>query len=106
MATYIYACQNKTHPRKEVQHSMKADPVILCGVCKRPMFRVPQPFRFGFNATEILVDYLDHNYRIMRAHPKDYRRRMFSPDLVKRPVSPIPGTLSDYRKAKSNANQK
>ena len=103
---YIYACKNKAHPRKEVRHSMKEEPVILCDVCKKPMHRVPQPFRLGFNATEILVDWLDNNYRIMRGHPKDWRRRLFSPDLVKRPVSPIPGTLSEYRKAKPNANQK
>jgi hypothetical protein len=103
--TYVYACQNKSHPRVEVRHSMKEDPIIKCSVCHKPMHRVPQVFRLGFNAQEILIDWLDNNYRIMRAHPKDYRRWLVSPYRVKRPVSPIPNTLSDHRKAKPNANK-
>jgi hypothetical protein len=83
---------------------MNENPVIKCDVCGRTMHRIPQVFRLGFNATEVLLEYMDHNYRIMRKHPKDYRRRMFSPDLVKRPGKPIPGTQSDYRKAKDNGN--
>ena len=106
MATYVYACKNKDHPRKEVQHPMKESPAVKCAVCKKPMHKVMQPFRLGFNATEVLLDWMDNNYRIMRGYPKDWRRRLFSPDLVKRPLSPIPGTQSDYRKVKPNAKQK
>jgi|SRR3990167_4168735 len=101
MAVYVYACPIRTHPRREVVHSMKEDPTIKCK-CGRIMKRVPQPFRFGIEAQSILIDWMCHNEKILRATHD--RSKLFSPNLVKRPDKPIPGTQFNTRKAKPNAS--
>lgn len=86
MRIYVYGCANHEHPRVEVSHKMDENPDIYCRVCNSRMHRVPQlPAAIGFNSQEILVSWMEENYRRHRAG-----RPKFSPDLVKRPDKPIP----------------
>jgi putative FmdB family regulatory protein len=85
MATYVYRCKN--NHRREVVHKMSENPVVKCKECGAVMRRVPQKFRFAFDAQEILIDWMDENYRRYRT-----KRRRFSPDEPKRPGKPIPLT--------------
>lgn len=97
MPSYIYACkENKKHPRKEVTHGMKEDPVIICDECGSKMSRVPQSFRFYMSPFEILADWSDENWRRHKARKKrGSRTPRFSPDKINRPV-PLGG--KDFEK--------
>lgn len=66
MPVYVYACKDKTHPRMQFEHGIREDPVILCLKCKQRMHRVPQPFRFGMSATDVLYEHMDKKYREWR----------------------------------------
>lgn len=91
MPTYIYACMEREHPRKEVIHKMAENPVISCEVCGMEMYRVIQrPASIAFNAEQVLTEWMDENYRRYRT-----KRERFSPDQCKRPGKPIPGTQSN-----------
>jgi len=99
---YVYACKIKSHPRKEVEHSVKVDPVIQCEACGRTMYRVIQhPLAINFSAPlEILTDWMTTNY---------WRRRqglpLFSPNDANRPDKPLPGKLVNRpMRGKRNGN--
>jgi hypothetical protein len=67
--TYVYGCpKDKTHPRREVQHAMGANPTVKCERCRATMRRIPQPFRFGIlgKADRMVVNWLDHNFERKR----------------------------------------
>jgi hypothetical protein len=101
MADYVYGCENKDHPRKPISHSMKVDPVILCEVCGKRMYRIPQPLgRFYMKPEEVLVAWMDDNYRRMRG-----KRKLRSPDLCIRPDKPIPQRDYAYRKRQKHVKQ-
>lgn len=85
MPTYVYRCPSDH--RKEVTHSIKEDPKVICEKCGSVMRRVPQSFRFYMNPQGILIDWMDENYRRYRT-----KRRRFSPDEPKRPGKPLPAT--------------
>jgi hypothetical protein len=88
MPEYVYGCEDKTHPRSVVIHKMFDNPVIPCSLCGTPMHRIPQPLLgIGYNATEVLVDWMEDNYKRKRAG-----RALNSPEKVQRPGKPIPGT--------------
>lgn len=42
MPRYVYGCDDKTHQRVEVVHSIAERPLVACPVCHQPMHRVPQ----------------------------------------------------------------
>lgn len=65
--TYVYACDNKDHPRWIVKHSMLSQPFVFCAMCNNQMHRVPQPFRFYQHPGILLMDKLDAQYRAYRA---------------------------------------
>ncbi len=71
---YVYACDNPTHPRIVVEHSMKENPEIPCNECDRPMHRVPQLFTWGHNPTQVLLEKMDERFRITKIK-NDIRRR-------------------------------
>jgi hypothetical protein len=77
---------------------MKDNPVIKCAVCKGVLHRIPQPFRFSFNPESIIVDWMDHNYRLFRGDKPGHKKERFSPDHVMRPGKPIPGRQFQSRK--------
>lgn len=73
MAQYVYACKNKEHPRVTVVHSMGANPTILCDVCKKPMHRVPQGFRFYMNPISTIREWSEQNWsRKLRGEKRQY----------------------------------
>lgn len=59
MATYIYACPDKQHPRNKVIHRPGDYIVIFCSACGKKMSRVPQLFRWGKKPLEVLYDRLE-----------------------------------------------
>jgi hypothetical protein len=72
MAVYEYGCPEKSHPRITVNHGMKENPEIRCPICKKNMFRIPQPFRFYLNPLEILRDWSEANWsRKKRGEPRE-----------------------------------
>ena len=85
MPLYIYGCDNKEHPRKEVVHGMNENPDIRCDVCGGKMHRIPSGGRFYINPESIIVDYLDENYRRYRARKKGRHVDKFSPERINRP---------------------
>lgn len=66
MPTYVYACPDPSHSRKEVIHSIDTDPVVECETCKAAMRRVPQPFRWYMDPAGVLLDHMDDKYRQWR----------------------------------------
>jgi len=64
MPVYVYRCANGHE--KEVTHSMKQDPSIICKVCGDVMKRKPQAFRWYMNPTDVLLDHMDDKYREWR----------------------------------------
>jgi putative FmdB family regulatory protein len=54
MAKYVYRCEEGHE--KEVVHSMKDDPEIVCDKCSGEMKRVPQSIIFGFKASDTLIE--------------------------------------------------
>lgn len=86
MPTYVYTCPTHTELRTEVAHGMKEDPVIECSVCGGVMHRVPQvPLAIGYNAQDILFDWLDERYRRFRARKAGKHAPDFSPNAVNKP---------------------
>ena len=62
MPVYVYGCSNKEHPTVEKTHGMQEEVIILCKVCGEQMHRIPQPFRWGFDAKMVLLDKIDREY--------------------------------------------
>lgn len=90
MARYDYKCKDCKTIR-EVIHPMAEDPVVICTVCGGTMRRKPTaPKAIALNATDVLVSWMDENYRRYRARKQGFNAPPFSPDLVKRPEG-IPG---------------
>ena len=98
--TYVYGCDDREHPRKEIVHKMGENPVVLCDECGKKMHRIPQAHRFYMQPEEVLVDWMDDNYRRWRK-----KKPLRSPDRVKRPGKPIPQRDYEFRKRKPNAHQ-
>ena len=97
MPDYVHGCpQNREHPRQEIVHGMKEDPIITCTVCKSVMQRIPQPFRFALSAFEILGDWSKENLRRYKLRKRGYNVPRFSPDHVNRP-DPRGGKDSKFR---------
>ena len=85
MPTYVYGCRkDPSHPQMEITLTFDDQPEVACPVCGSPMGRVPQRFRFGFNPFEILVDWMDDNYRRWRSGEPRV-------DQANRPISPVGG---------------
>ena len=85
MATYIYGCSEKDHPRKEVTHGMKENPVIRCDICDLQMHRIPQPFRHSITAGTVLKEWTRENFDRYRARRKGVPVPPFSKHKVNRP---------------------
>lgn len=64
MPVYVYRCDRK-HQREITQSIGELDEAIICH-CGHPMHRVPQAFRWGNSAWDILYNHLDMQYRAMR----------------------------------------
>jgi len=91
MPTYIYGCDaDKTHPRKEVIHSITANPAVKCDECGSAMHRVPQSMRFYLSPHGIHIDWMRENYSRYRARKRGHKRPRFSPDHVNKPGSGLP----------------
>lgn len=88
MPEYVYGCKDKEHPKKEVTHSVKEDPVIKCDTCGEVMHRVPQPFRYTLGAHNVLHEWCDENFVRYRARKKGYKAPPFSKDKVQRVRQP------------------
>lgn len=87
MPIYIYGCdENREHPRVEVAHGVNESPSYTCRECGAGMHRIPQPFRFGMQAGQIIVDWLEDNYRRKRAG-----KPLVNKYKVTRPDKPKPG---------------
>jgi putative FmdB family regulatory protein len=97
MPLYVYRCPNAHEI--EVTHKITEDPEVICPECGDKMRRKPQTFRFSLGAQSILYDWMDENYRWYRKYPRDKSKR-FSPDEVKRPGKPVPGTQAHTRRSK------
>lgn len=46
MPTYLYRCSEEH--KKEISHSIHAEPDISCPECAKPMHRLPQPAEVKF----------------------------------------------------------
>ena len=101
MPTYVYGCSAhiSDHPRLEITHGMHENPVLCCSVCGAEMRRIPQSTRFYMNPEQIIVDYLDENYKRYRARKKGQKAPRFSPDKVMRPEG-IPSKDAQHRRRK------
>jgi hypothetical protein len=64
MPLYVYSCPSKH--RWHVVHGFHDKVEIFCGECYERMHRVPQTFRWGRNAGQVLLDYMDDQYRKAR----------------------------------------
>lgn len=85
MARYDYRCI-ECRRIVEVVHGMTENPAVICSVCGGDMRRKPTvPRAIAFNATEVLVGWMDENYKRWRAG-----KPLLSPDHVKR-VEGVPG---------------
>ena len=74
MARYVYGCNDPTHPRWELEHSMKIETLGVCHLCGEKLHRIPQPFLFGFSPIEILRDWSEGNWsKKLRGEPRDYQ---------------------------------
>lgn len=74
MPRYVYRCDNDH--RIEVEHGMLTFIEVYCWECNKKMSRVPQPFRFGFAAIDVLYDKMDREWREWRARDKAKKRRL------------------------------
>lgn len=102
MPIYVYACpKSRKHPRKDITHGIKEDPVIQCDACGTRMQRVPQSFRFYMSPVQVLYDWSDENYRRYRARKAGKRAPRFSPEQVNSPV-PLAGKDFEHRRANAN----
>jgi len=82
---YVYGCENKDHPTKEIRHGIKeVIQSLLCDMCGQPMKRIPQVVNASFpnadsgirNAKEItsfLVERRNKNKARMEA--REYTKR-------------------------------
>jgi len=105
MPLYEYACpKNKRHPRREITHGMKEDPVVQCEACGARMHRVPQSFRFYMSPLDVLADWSDENWRRMKKRNMGLKAPRFSPNDVNRP-DPLGGRDFEHRRAKPNASK-
>jgi hypothetical protein len=61
MGKYVYACPDKSHPRKDVVIGIGLLDVaeILCPKCSKRMHRVPQLFRWGRNPADVLYQKIE-----------------------------------------------
>ena len=62
MATYIYGCSNKDHPRWKVDHRMNIELLGECHLCGEKLHRIPQMFRFGLPPLELLREWGERNW--------------------------------------------
>jgi hypothetical protein len=83
MRRYEYLCPHCKH-RQEEAHSWPP-PIIYCQECGAVMHRVPQRPVVAFNATDILLDWMDENYIRKRTG-----QPLFSEYKVNRPGARIP----------------
>lgn len=65
MPLYVYSC--KARHRYLVVHGMNEAVEIHCGECAEQMQRVPQTFRWGRNAGQVLLDYMEERWRESKA---------------------------------------
>lgn len=90
MARYDYRCM-ECKRIVEIVHPMVEEPQVICSVCGGDMRRKPTaPRAIALNAQEVLISWMDENYRRYRARKQGFSVPPFSPDLVKRPEG-IPG---------------
>lgn len=86
MPEYIYGCgKDKTHDRVMIAHALKDNPIVECSTCGAPMKRVPQPFRFGRAAIDILYDWSEENLRRYKARKRGFNTPRFSPNRINTP---------------------
>lgn len=63
MPTYVYGCtSDKTHPRIQLTHGWDDMVVVKCGQCGATMARVPQPFKWGRQPFDTLLQGLKEKY--------------------------------------------
>jgi hypothetical protein len=72
MPTYVYGCQNPSHPRTEVVHGMTETVEVRCGVCQGLMHRIPQAFRYYHNPFLTLRAHLEDKYE--KGHTRSGRK--------------------------------
>lgn len=65
MPVYIYRCK-RGHTREIVQSIASLDQETIYCHHGHPMHRVPQRFRWGKSAWDVLYNHLDNEYRKMR----------------------------------------
>ena len=69
MPTYVYGCDNPDHPRREVVHRVDEELDVVCEVCGGIMHRIPQPFNFYQNPSDVRFEELSQQME------KKYSRR-------------------------------
>lgn len=80
MRTYVYSCSEHPDQAKEVIHSIEdCDTHIeACPICQAPMHRIPQAFRFGQPAHQLLLDKMYRrfqDFRRIKYHERYVRRK-------------------------------
>lgn len=68
MPTYEYGC--KGGHRVQMVHGFGDNPDVRCSICKEPMHRIPQLFRWYKNPGMVLLDHMDDKYREYRGKVK------------------------------------
>lgn len=76
MPVYVYGCdEDKGHERVEVAHGMGESVTMFCQVCGAGMHRVPQAFRWGRSAWDVLAEKMDKKYTAWREMRRKGLRR-------------------------------
>jgi len=66
MPKYVYGCPTHKKVRLEITHGISEKPLLMCKQCEEPLQRIPQPFSFYNNPTDVLGEYIDQGYRNYR----------------------------------------
>ena len=71
MPMYVYGCPGEpAHPRQDVAHRIGDDAVLYCQKCGKRLERVPQGFRWGRSAWDVLAEQMDKKYMAWREKRK------------------------------------
>jgi hypothetical protein len=82
MPLYVYGCDDREHPEKEVTHRMADDPEVRCDTCGGLMHRVPQvPMALAYNPEQLVAAWMADNYiRKKKGKPRPNKYRVKRPN--------------------------